>query len=147
MSDVSALLDQLTGLRLGTEQWAEVEGELRSLDPSSPDAVRLSQIVFEARVQSRFQGGRSTTTLPPTKQTSALPWVGLVCALVLLAVGGALGGGLVFVGVVMLGVFVFGIAMAGSRVAHRSPTSPVVEEVPVEPPAGVVEIVGRLRPS
>lgn len=133
-------------MRLEPDQWAEVVRGLRALDPSDPDLDRLSQIVFEARVQARFAGPRGGGTLAPTKQTSALPWVGLACGAILLVVGGALGGGAVLAGVVVLGVFVFGIALAGSRVAHRRRDArdggtPVG---PMPPPVG--ELVSELRP-
>ena len=95
----------------------------------------------------RFRGGRARSTLPPTKRTSALPWVGLVCGGLLLAVGGALGGGPVLVGVALLGLFVFGIAMAGSRVTHSRPAASGASpaEAPVPPPDSVRDEIGRLR--
>lgn len=147
MSTVTDLFDELDRMRLAPDDWESVRAELAELDPDRPDETAVTQIVFEARVQQRFHGGRAASTLPPTKQTSALPWVGLVCAGVLLGVGGALGGGIVLAGVAALGVFVFGIALAGSRVAHRRGTS--VDEEPREPPApmppSVRAVVDRLR--
>ena len=110
-------------------------------------STEASQVVFEARVQARFQAGRAASTLPPTKQTSALPWVGLVCGALVLVVGGALGGGPVFVAVALLGLFVFGIALAGSRVAHRSGAEAARQPAePAEPvPAAVVARIDELR--
>lgn len=143
------LVDDLTTMRLRPREWTRLEEQLRAVDPSAPDAVeRVSQVLFEARVQRRFQGGRASSSLPPTKQTSALPWVGLVCGALLLAVGGALGGGPVLIGVAALGVFVFGIAMAGSRVTHsRGPTAVTSsDEPPVPMPQSVAAAVDRLRP-
>lgn len=145
--ELRRLLDDLAAMHLRPEEWATIESELRAVDGSAPDAVeRLTQVVFEARVQRRFQAGRATSTLPPTKQTSALPWVGLVCGGLLLAVGGALGGGPVLIGVALLGVFVFGIAMAGSRVTHSrgfAAEDPVAPPVPM--PRSVATVVGQLR--
>ena len=105
MSDPGAewdqLIDELAGMRLAPTEWTALGNQLDSLDAADVDA--LSQVVFEARIQRRFHGGRAASTLPPTKRTSALPWVGLVCAALLLAVGGALGGGPVLAGVAVLG--------------------------------------------
>lgn len=150
-AELRRLLDDLSAMRLRPSEWAAIEEQLQAIADSvpAPESVnRLSQVVFEARVQRRFQAGRATSTLPPTKQTSALPWVGLVCGAVLLAVGGALGGGPVLLGVALLGVFVFGIAMAGSRVTHsRGPVSVLSpEEPPVPMPHSVAAVVADLRP-
>ena len=147
--EVRRLLDDLSAMRLSPREWAGVEAELSAVDPDDPGAAeRISQVVFEARIQRRFHGGRATTTLPPTKKTSALPWVGLVCGGLLLAVGGALGGGAVFVGVALLGLFVFGIAMAGSRVTHArvGDGAPSPAEPPVPMPPSTVAVVDHLRP-
>lgn len=149
-AEIRRQLDDLARMHLRPSAWAAAEEELRVIESGAPDSVeRVSQVVFEARIQNRFQAGRAASTLPPTKQTSALPWVGLVCGGLLLAVGGALGGGTVFIGVVLLGVFVFGIAMAGSRVTHARPsTGGETPEKPATPmPASVAAVVDRLRPS
>lgn len=133
------LLHELERMRLQPDEWDAVAPRLATLRPG--DVQALSQVVFEARVQRRFRGGRATSTLPPTKQTSALPWVGLVCASVLLAVGGALGGGAVLAGVAVLGVLVFVVAMAGSRVTHARPRGPSAG--PVAPPGPPPDAVSR----
>ncbi len=142
-------LDDLVPMRLPPSGWDSVGAALRAVDRDDPDAgARVAQVVFEARVQARFRGGRAASTLPPTKQTSALPWVGVVCGGLVLAVGGALGGGAVFVAVAALGLFVFGIALAGSRVAHRR-TSAVTGAAPVDAPEPmppeVADLVRTLR--
>ncbi len=152
--ELERVLDELLEARLLPGDWAMIGVELQAVVEERgdtghrPEAVhRLAQVTFEARIQQRFHGGRSATTLPPTKQTSALPWVGLVCGGVLLLVGGSLGGGPVFVGVALLGLFVFGIAMAGSRVAHRHVPTPDdgPSEAPVAMPEDVAVLVRRLR--
>ena len=108
--ELSRLLDDLSRLRLPIEEWEVVSRDLALVGGDADDRVdRVSQIVFEANVQGRFHGGRAASTLPPTKQTSALPWVGLFCALLLLAVGGALGGGVVLLIVAALAAGVTGI--------------------------------------
>ena len=118
--ELARLTDELAAMRLLPESWKSIAAELRHVAGGDLTAVdRLSQITFEARIEQRFHAGRASSTLPPTKQTSALPWVGLVCGALLLAVGGSLGGGPVLIGVALLGLFVFVIALAGSRVAHR----------------------------
>jgi hypothetical protein len=147
--EVRRLLDDLAAMRLPVSEWTGIEDALHRIDPGAPGVdARISQVVFEARVHRRFHGGRAASTLPPTKRTSSLPWVGLVCGALLLAVGGALGGGPVLVGVALLGLFVFGIAMAGSRVTHArladrstEPTEPVVPM-----PPSTAAVVDALRP-
>lgn len=148
--ELSRILDDLARLRLSVEEWDVVSRDLAPVDGDADDSVeRVSQIVFEANVQGRFHGGRAASTLPPTKQTSALPWVGLICALLLLAVGGALGGGVVLLIVAALAAGVFVVAFAGSRVAHRPrPGTDDGDDVgpPVPAPPAVVAQISRLRP-
>lgn len=148
--ELARLLDDLSRLRLTASEWDAVHSSLRAIDDHGPEVVeRVSQVVFEANVQGRFHGGRARSTLPPTKQTSALPWVGLFCALLLLAVGGALGGGVVLLIVAALAAGVFVVAFAGSRVAHRDRargTSDEPTEPPVAAPSAVVAEITRLRP-
>lgn len=148
--ELSRLLDDLARLRLPEDDWERVTRDLAPVVAGADDTVeRVSQIVFEANVQGRFHGGRAASTLPPTKQTSALPWVGLFCALLLLAVGGALGGGVVLLIVAALAAGVFVVAFAGSRVAHRPrPGAADAEKSgpPVPAPPGVVREISRLRP-
>ena len=147
--EVRRLLDDLAAMRLPASEWTGIEDALRAIDVGAPDAgQRISQVVFEARIHRRFHGGRAASTLPPTKRTSSLPWVGLICGALLLAVGGALGGGPVLVGVALLGLFVFGIAMAGSRVTHArvADRSPSATEPAVPMPPSTAATVGALRP-
>lgn len=146
--ELARLLDDLARLRLPPTEWDAVQSSLRDIGPGEEDVVsRVSQVVFEANVQGRFHGGRAASTLPPTKQTSALPWVGLLCAFLLLAVGGALGGGVVLLIVAALALGVFVVAFAGSRVAHRDRSGG--DDEPSEPaapaPPGVVSEISRLR--
>jgi hypothetical protein len=146
--ELRRLLDDLAAMRLPPSGWAGVEAELRGVSPEEADSLeRVSQVVFEARVQRRFHGGRSSTTLPPTKRTSALPWIGLVCGALLLAVGGTLGGGAVLAAVALLGLFVFGVALAGSRVTHgRARPAPDGTAPLVAVPASTAEVIDALRP-
>lgn len=134
-------------MRLTESEWADVHDELAALQGSAPDLTRQTQIVFEAKVRQKFHAGRSSSTLAPTKQTSALPWVGAICGLMLLVVGALLGGGAILVVIVVLSLGVMGVAVAGSRVAHRRLDArrddDVEETVPV--PAAVRDIVERLE--
>ena len=147
-SERGQLLDELAAMHLQPSEWADLRDQLRAVPGHDLDA--LVQVVFEARVHRRFHGGRARSTLPPTKRTSVLPWVGVVCGGLLLAVGGALGGGPVLVGVALLGIFVFGVAMAGSRVTHSRPAASGAStgestEPPVPPPDSVRDEIERLR--
>lgn len=133
--ELARLLTELRDLHLRPDDWAEVERLLAEIQDGHDERVEdLSQVVFEARVRRSFSGPKATSGVVPTKQTSALPAVGLVCGGLLVAVGALLGGGLILVGIVLLGLFVFGIAFAGSRVAHRRDAQepdPVAHPVPV----------------
>lgn len=119
-AELQRLARELPTLTLLPSDWDAIGSALGDVADGRPGSVeRLSQIAFEARVARQFSGGRTASTLPPTKKMSALPWVGLVCGVLLLAVGGALGGGVVLAGVAALSIGVFAVAFAGSRVAHR----------------------------
>lgn len=150
MSDLGRVLAELDGLRLADADWAEIASALLSVqrasdDDSERDAVAaLSAATFEAKVHRRFRGGRASPGLPPTKQTTVLPYVGAVCALTLFGIGALLGGGLILVGIGLLSLGVFAVAFAGSNVAHRTPTddTPRVELVPM--PTSVHELVSQL---
>lgn len=158
---LAGLRRDVAGLRLVPERWADLERDAQDLDPADPASVEsFRQAIFEARVQGRFRAGRATSTLPPTKQVSILPWVGLVCALILLGAGSALGGGLVLLAVGLLSIGIFVVAFAGSRVAHRRPArgrgrretattdgtdgvpAPDSEPEPGPPPAALLALLG-----
>ncbi|MDZ7675843.1 MAG: hypothetical protein U5K30_12350 [Acidimicrobiales bacterium] len=140
--ELSRLLVELRDLRLQPTDWAEVEHLLASIESGGDDRVeQLSQVVFEARVRRSFSGPKASSDVVPTKQTSALPVVGVVCGGLLIAVGALLGGGIILVAIVLLAVFVFAIAFAGSRVAHRNAD---VSDSPAEQPVPVPDQV-RLR--
>jgi hypothetical protein len=119
-AELARLLGEVRSLRLRPDDWERIDAHLAAIEAGDEARVdQLSQDVFEARVRGRFDKRRATPAVVPTKQTSALPIVGLVCGGLLVAVGALLGGGLILWGIVALGVFVFGVAFAGSRVAHR----------------------------
>lgn len=134
-AELGRLLSEVRSLRLRPEDWDAVDGHLAAIEAGDRSRIDdLSQAVFEARVRGRFSGGRANAGVVPTKQTSVLPVVGLVCGGLLVGVGYLLGGGPILWGIVALGVFVFGIAFAGSRVAHRprgADDEHAVEPVPI----------------
>jgi len=147
-AELARLLTELRSLRLRPDDWEVVDGHLARVEAGDGAAVdALSQEVFEARVRSRYSGPRTGGDVVPTKQTSVLPVVGLVCGGLLVAVGALLGGGLILVGIVVLGLFVFGVAFAGSRVAHRRSAGEVdadPEQRPVPIPDAVALRVNAL---
>ncbi|MDY7104133.1 MAG: hypothetical protein S0880_23360 [Actinomycetota bacterium] len=146
--ELRRLAAELPGLRLRPSAWAEVAAALDRIEAGEREAVsRLSRVSFEARIDGRLGGGRRAPGVVPTKQTSALPWVGLVCGLLVAGVGGALGGGPVLLAAVVLAVAVFLVAFAGSRVAHRSDRKgPAPDEVPEAPPVPIPDdLATRLR--
>lgn len=133
-AELSRLLREVRSLRLRPDDWQAVDEHLRAIEHGDRERIdELSRTVFEARVRGRFSGPRGRGGVVPTKQTSVLPVVGLLCGGLLVAVGALLGGGLILWGIVALGVFVFGIAFAGSRVAHRAKPGDEVEVVEPEP--------------
>lgn len=149
-AELARLLGEVRALRLRPDDWDVVDGHLAAIEHGDHARVDdLSRAVFEARVRGRFSGPRAGGGVVPTKQTSVLPLVGLVCGGLLVAVGALLGGGLILWAIVALGVFVFGIAFAGSRVAHRGSGGEdleVVEPVPIpDPVARRVEALGRAQ--
>ncbi len=135
------VLREVETARLQPDDWSAVDAMLARIEAGDGGVDELTTYLFEAKVRTRFSGQRASASLPPTKQTSVLPLVGLVCGGMLVGVGALLGGGIILVGIAALGLFVFGIAFAGSRVAHRDPGGrdvagheSVVDPVPMPPP-------------
>jgi hypothetical protein len=121
----------LRAARLEPQDWEGVKDALDELIAAATEgnetAVRatllaLSRTAFAGKVRRRMPaGGVSAPAVVPTKRTSALPVVGIVCGALLLAVGWQLGGGVVLAGCAVFALFIFGVALAGSRVAHDRP--------------------------
>jgi hypothetical protein len=139
-AELARLLTEVRSLRLRPDDWHVLDGHLAAIEAGDEQRVdELSQHVFEARVRGRYSGPRAGGGVVPTKQTSVLPAVGLVCGGLLVTVGALLGGGLILVGIVALGLFVFGVAFAGSRVAHRRGAETEVDRG--EPPVPIPDRV------
>ena len=134
-AELARLLTEVRSLRLRPEDWDAIDDHLAAIETGDVARVDdLSQTVFEARVRGRYSGRRIGGDVMPTKQTSVLPAVGLVCGGLLVAAGALLGGGEILVGIVVLGLFVFGVAFAGSRVTHRrAEADPAAGEEPPVP--------------
>ncbi len=119
------ILTDLRVARLAATAWPVVAGDLArldgALDHGDVDAVRaalvpISQATFEGKVRGRLAGAnRAAAYVTTTKQTSALPVVGVVCATLLMGVGYLLGGWLVAAGTAVFSVFIFAVAYAGSH--------------------------------
>ncbi len=123
------MLDDLRRARLA--DWGEVSIAVDRLaaavERDDEDATRsalvpLSRASFEGKVRQRLAHSGSAPAVVGTKQTSALPVVGVVCAALLLVVGYLIGGGLVLAGTAVLAVFVFGVAIG--RLAHDTSPAP-----------------------
>lgn len=119
----------LRGLTLPPLDWTEVthvldrarhalaEGDDNSVEQAS---VALSNAVFRATVQVALGDGRQQApAVAPTKQTPALPLIGVACGLLLLGLGFALGGGVVLAGTATLALFVVGVAVAGTTSVNQ----------------------------
>jgi hypothetical protein len=145
-AELARLLSEVRSLRLRPDDWDAVGAHLSAIEDGDRTQVdQLSQTLFEARVRGRFSGPRGSAGVAPTKQTSVLPVVGVVCGGLLVGVGALLGGGPILWGIIALGVFVFGIAFAGSRVAHRPRDADYgVEPVPIPDAVALrVNAIGR----
>lgn len=152
------VLADLEGQRFDPVGWTEVDAAARQLEDAlaydDGVAIRaattlLSQAAFEGKVRGRFTRdlrGRSAPVVAPTKRTSVLPVVGLVCGLPILLIGWLLGGGLVLAFAIVFELFILVVAVAGSRVAHRSPTNPDDgAEPPTDPPEALSARLDRIE--
>jgi hypothetical protein len=158
--EVRRTLLDLRVVQLASTAWPAVAGDLGKLasavDHGDDTAVRtalipVSQAAFEGKVRGRLAAaGGPSALVAPTKQTSALPVVGALSALVLVVVGYALGGWVVAAGTAVLGVLILVVALAGSRsnlarmAARRASLAPSAE--PTEPaPRMVAEAITQIE--
>ncbi len=165
--EVRQTLKDLRMARLAATAWPVVAGDLGRLSSAVEQRddelvhkalVPISQATFEGKVRGRLAGAnRAAGYVAATKQTSALPAVGLISAVVLLLVGYLIGGWLVAAGTAVLSLFIFGVAYAGSRsnlerVERRqretmAPTMERTEPVPSVVAEAITRIEAALRPS
>lgn len=122
--EVRQTLADLKVARLAATAWPVVAGDLGRLDRAvqraDEEAIRkalvpISQATFEGKVLGRLAGSnRAAAYVAQTKQTSILPYVGLLSALILVSVGYLIGGWVVAAGTSVFALFIAGVAYAGS---------------------------------
>jgi len=162
--DVHRTIDDLRRAQLAATAWPAVAGDLARLAAAigrgDHDAVRaalvpISQATFEGKVRGRLAAAdRPAAMVVGTKQTSALPWVGGISALILIVIGYLLGGWLVAAGTAVLAAFIFGVAMAGTlttkdRIDQRrakglAPTMEPTERAPTVVTDAIARIEAQL---
>ncbi len=150
VAEVHRTLADLRAAHLAATAWPVVAGDLgrldRAVERSDEEAVRralvpIAQATFEGKVRGRLAGAdRSAAMVAATKSTKALPIVGLLSAVVLIAVGYLIGGWPVAALTAAFAVFIAAVAYAGShsnraRVERRraqalAPTKERTEPVP-----------------
>lgn len=158
-AEVRAAIDDLLSARLAPPVWDQLVGDLaamrRALRTGDEHAARaalvpLTRAAFESKVRTRLGSRRApAAVVVPTKRTPALPLVGAVCGVVLMALGWQLGGGLVLAGTGALALLVLGVAVAGMRVGAEPRSSAPVEgeqsDERVAAPPELRDQLGKLR--
>ena len=154
-------LGDLRGVQLAATAWPAVAGDLARLaaaiERSDTAAVRatlvpISQATFEGKVRGRLAAADQPAALVVgTKQTSALPIVGGVSAVILIGIGYLLGGWVVAGLTAVLALFILGVALAGTRTTKDridqrrakglAPTMEPTERVPTV----VTDAIGRIE--
>ena len=162
--EVRQTLADLRVAHLAATAWPVVAGDLGRLATAvgrvDEESVRkalvpITQATFEGKVRGRLAGAnRAAAYVADTKQTSALPIVGLLSAAILVGVGYLLGGWLVAGATAVLGVFIGAVAYAGStsnhgRIERRhaqglAPTKERTEPVPLVVAEAIARIEGQL---
>lgn len=164
--EVRQTLADLRVAHLAATAWPVVAGDLGRLDKAvqrgDDEAVRkalvpIAQATFEGKVRGRLAGAnRAAAYVAATKQTSALPVVGVVSAVVLIGVGYLIGGWAIAAGTAVLAAFIAAVAYAGShsnraRLERRhaeglAPTKERTEPVPRLVREAIERIEEQLRP-
>lgn len=164
--EVRRTLLDLRRARLAATAWPVVGGDLARLSSAVErgDAtlvrsalVPISQATFEGKVRGRLAGAdKPAAMVVATKQTSALPMVGAVSAVLLVVIGYLLGGWGVAAGTSVLALFIFGVALAGTRTTKDrtdlrrrrglAPTMEPTEPVPTVLADAIGQIEARLEP-
>ncbi len=159
--EVRRTVGDLRRVRLAATAWPAVAGDLARLEAAIArddlNAVRgalipLSQATFEGKVRGRLAAADGRPALVVgTKPTSALPLVGTVSGVVLVAIGYLLGGWSVAIGTSLLALFIFGVALAGThttkdRLEHRRSKGLAPTMEPTEPaPTVVADAVTKIE--
>lgn len=125
VDEVHRTLADLRAAHLAATAWPVVAGDLgrldRAVERSDEEAVSralvpIAQATFEGKVRGRLAGAdRSAAFVAATKPTKALPIVGLLSAVILMAVGYLIGGWPVAVLTGAFAVFIAAVAYAGSH--------------------------------
>lgn len=139
-SDLCEVLDRLGRSRLTPTEWTRVsdaleqacaDAEAGRTDRLEAVTAELSNTAFGAAVRTRLDRDRTPAPIVvPTKPSRALPVVGAVCGLTLLALGWAMGGQVVLVGTAAFALFILLVAVAGTRsvAARRARVGSVTAE-------------------
>ena len=140
-------LVRLERARLTPDEWDRVEAAVRDLRATVGGGDRhltvaatttLVNLAFGAQVRQRLDHPRQQApVVAPTKPSRALPIVGSLCACLLLALGWALGGGVVLIGTALFAVLILVVAITGTTgfAARRAePGSRLGDEVATPPP-------------
>jgi hypothetical protein len=159
--EVRRTLIDLRQAQLAATAWPVVAGDLARLaaavERGDGDLVRaslvpISQATFEGKVRGRLAGAdKPAAVVVATKPTSALPIVGAVSALILLAIGYLLGGWVVAAATGVFALFIFGVALAGTRTTkdrldHRRSKGLAPTMEPTEPvPTVVADAITRIE--
>jgi len=159
--EVRQTLDDLGRAQLAATAWPAVAGDLARLATAVErgDAglvrtalVPVAQATFEGKVRGRLAGaGRSAPLVAPTKQTSALPYVGAASAVLLLVIGYLLGGWPVAAVTAVLALGILAVALAGTRTsndrrAQRRAQGLAPSMEPTEPaPIVVTDAIARIE--
>jgi hypothetical protein len=159
--EVRRTLVDLRRAQLAATAWPVVAGDLARLavavERTDADLVRaslvpISQATFEGKVRGRLAGAdHGAAVVVATKQTSALPIVGAVSAVLLIGIGYLLGGWAVAAATSVLALFILGVALAGTRTTkdrveqrRRRGLAPTME--PTEPvPTVVADAIAKIE--
>jgi hypothetical protein len=164
--EVRQTLADLRVTHLAATAWPVVAGDLGRLASAvqrgDDEAVRkalvpVAQATFEGKVRGRLAGAnRAAAYVASTKQTSALPVVGAVSAVILIGVGYLIGGVPIAVLTAAFAAFIAAVAYAGShsnraRVERRqalalAPTKERTEPVPLVVRDAIARIEEQLGP-
>ncbi|MFP3905827.1 MAG: hypothetical protein ACLFWR_02280 [Acidimicrobiales bacterium] len=149
-ADLCEALARLDRSRLTPAEWTRVSDALEHVctdleadrtDRLAAITAELSNTAFGAKVRTRIDRDRTPAPIVvPTKPSRALPAVGAICGLTLLALGWAMGGRVVLVGTAAFALFILVVAVAGTRsvAARRARARPASTQQAGEPVPGPV---------